>query len=156
MRDKLLTKRCASSLKPLCRVEFIGFHYMPHAEDGSEVENALSDFYQRLAEAMSKANLDLNAITKTREELLSAGFINVREEVLRMPIGDWMQDPELKEIGRLFELVVKSAIPDIAMRAIEEGLHWSSREVTILGARARSLGLPMYFPLYIITGQKPA
>jgi hypothetical protein len=107
---------------------------------------------------MSKGNLDLSAITNTREELISAGFINVREEVLRMPIGKWMEDPELKEIGRLFELVVKSAIPDIAIRAIEEGLEdWSSREVTVLGAQAKgSLGSPMYFPLHIVTGQKPA
>lgn len=158
MRDELLTERFASSLKPLCRVEFIGFHYVPHAEDGSEVENALSNFYRRLAEAMLKANLDLNAITKTREELISAGFINVRQEVLRMPIGEWMEDPELKKIGKLFEHVVKSAVPDIAMRAIGEGLDgWSWQEVTVLGAQAKqSLGSPMYFPLHIVTGQKPA
>lgn len=130
---------------------------MPHAEDGSVVENGLFDFYEILANAMSTANLDLNAITKAREELISAGFINVREKVLRMPIGKWMEDRELKEIGSLFETVVRSAIPDIAMRAIEDGLDWSPREVTVLGAKASlSLPSPMYFPLYIVTGQKPA
>jgi hypothetical protein len=130
---------------------------VPHAEDGSVVENDLFDFYEILAKAMSAANLDLNAITKAREELISAGFIKVREKVLRMPIGEWMEDRELKEIGSLFETVVKSAIPDIAMRAIEEGLDWSEREVTVLGAKASlSFPSPMYFPLYIVTGQKPA
>ena len=105
---------------------------------------------------MSNANLDLNAITKAREELKYAGFINIREDVLRMPIGKWMEDGELKEIGCLFEAVVRSAIPGIAIRAIDEGLDWSSREVTVLGARARqSFPSPIYFPLYIVTGQKP-
>lgn len=52
-----------------------------------------------------------------------------------MLIGEWMEDLELKEIGELFEVVVKLAIPDIAMRAIEEGLDdWSSRKVIDLGA----------------------
>jgi hypothetical protein len=138
-------------------VEVVGFHYVPHAEDDSVVENGLFTFYETFARALSNANLDLNAITKAREELKSAGFINVRERVLRMPIGEWMDDRELKEIGSLFEAVVKSAIPDIAVRAIDEELDWSSHEVTVLGATARqSFPSPMYFPLYIVTGQKPS
>jgi len=107
------------------------------------MRNGLFDFYQTLANAMSSVSLNLNAITKSREELISAGFVNVQEKVLRMPIGDWMEDPELKAIGKLFKRVVKSAIPDIAMRTIQEGLGWSWEEVTVLGARAKmSLSSP--------------
>ncbi len=74
-----------------------------------------------------------------------------------MPIGDWMEDPELNKIGELFKRVVNSEIPDTASRAIEDGLGWSSLEVNVLGAKAQgSLGSLMYFPLYIVTGQKPA
>ena len=66
-----------------------------------------------------------------------------------------MEDPKLKEIGEQFQLVLNSAIPHMAARAVEEGLDYSM--LTILAAQAKqSLGSPMYFPLYIVTGQKPA
>ena len=121
------------------------------------MENHLSDFYKLFARAMSVAGLDLNAILKAREELESAGFINVREMVIKMPIGDWMEDGELKEIGHLYEDVMRSSIPGTAMRAIIENMDWSWLEVTVLGALAKHNSFPtsMYFPLHIVTGQKP-
>jgi hypothetical protein len=74
---------------------------------------------------MEKHNFNLQAITAVTSELESAGFINVRESVLKMPIGGWHDDPELKEIGEIFRLVMKEAIPEIGMRVIQENLGWS-------------------------------
>ncbi|KAH8587641.1 hypothetical protein B0O99DRAFT_394047 [Bisporella sp. PMI_857] len=120
------------------------------------MENGLFTFYKTFARAMSNANLDLNAITKACEELKSAGIINIREKFLRMLIGEWMEDRELKKIGSLFEAVVNSAIPDISVRVIDEELDWSSREVTVLGATARqSFPSPMYSHCTLSQVKKP-
>jgi hypothetical protein len=135
------------------------FHYLPHTEDGSIVKNGNFNFHQTLAEAMEKQNFNLQAITATTGELKSAGFIHVQEIVLEMPIGDWHEEPELKEIGVYFRTVMKEAIPEIGTRVIQENLGWSRDELLVLGAKAtQSLYLPSrtYFPFHIIIGQKPA
>jgi hypothetical protein len=86
------------------------------------VNNGNFEFHQTLATAMGKQNFNLQAITAATSELESAGFINVRERVLKMPIGGWHDDPELKEIGGTFRLVMKESIPEIGMRVIQENL----------------------------------
>jgi hypothetical protein len=123
------------------------------------VNNGNFEFHQTLATAMEKHNFNLQAITAATSELESAGFINVRERVLKMPIGGWHDDPELKEIGEIFRLVMKEAIPEIGMRVIQENLGWSWEQMMVLGGKAKgSLDLPFrtYFPLHIVIGQKPA
>jgi hypothetical protein len=123
------------------------------------VNNGNFEFHQTLATAMGKQNFNLQAITAATSELESAGFINVRERVLKMPIGGWHDDPELKEIGGTFRLVMKESIPEIGMRVIQENLRWSWEQMTVLGGKAKeSLDLPFrtYFPLHIVIGQKPA
>jgi hypothetical protein len=138
----------------------VDFHYLPHhAEDGSIVKNGNFDFHQTLTEAMAKRNFDLHAVTNAVNKLDSAGFINVQEKVLKMPIGGWPEDPELKKIGEVFRLVMEDAIPEVGMRAIQESLDWSWEQMMVLGAKAKqSLDLPVqtYFPLHIVIGQKPA
>jgi hypothetical protein len=107
---------------------------------------------------MGVDGLDLYAITETSKELESARFINVSRTIIDMPVGQWQQDPELKNIGGAFEEVVRSDIPNIGMREIQENLGWSWEEVVVLGAHAKqsldsSSGIS--FPLHIVIGQKP-
>lgn len=33
-------------------------------------------------------------------DMTRAGFINLREEVFRTPLGEWSSDPNLRELGR--------------------------------------------------------
>jgi hypothetical protein len=73
------------------------------------VNNSNFEFHQTLATAMEKHNFNLQAITAVTSE----------------PIGGWHDDPELKEIGEIFRLVMKEAIPEIGMRVIQENLGWS-------------------------------
>jgi hypothetical protein len=88
--------------------------------------------YTRLAEAIAMDGLDLHAIIKLPEELETAGFINVNQSIIDIPVGGWWQDPELKAIGKEFEKVVRSEIPSIGMREIQENLGWSWEEVVVL------------------------
>ena len=101
------------------------------------MNNGNFEFHQTLATAMEKHNFNLQAITAATSELESAGFINVRERVLKMPIGGWHDDPELKEIGETFRLVMKEAIPEIGMRVIQENLGWSWEQMMVLGGKAK-------------------
>ena len=123
------------------------------------MKNGNFEFHQTLAMAMEKDNFNLQAITTATSELDSAGFINVREKVLKMPIGGWHDDLKLKKIGEIFRFVMKEAIPETGMRVIQENLGWSREQMMVLGGKAKeSLDLPFqtYFPLHIVIGQKPA
>jgi hypothetical protein len=154
----MLTSHFFRCLKPGAWIEVINFKY-PLCGEGDEIfESELIDFYTRLDEAMAVDGLDLNAITKTPAELKSAGFISISVTMIDIPVGGWRQGPELKAIGKIFEEVVRSDIPNIGMREIQENLGWSWEEVVVLGALAkRSLdsSTGISFPLHIIIGQKP-
>jgi hypothetical protein len=51
------------------------------------MNNSLFKFYNKLLEAMAALGLNFNAITQTCEELTAAGFVNINQKVLSMPIG---------------------------------------------------------------------
>jgi len=116
----------------------VDFHYIPHhAKDGLIVRNGNFDFHQTLTEAMAKRKLDLHAVITVANKLDSAGFSNVRERVLKMPIGGWHDEPELKEIGEFFRSAMKEAIPEIGMRAIQENIGWSWEQMIVSGGMAK-------------------
>jgi hypothetical protein len=139
-------------------MEVVNFKYPSYGDGNTIFESDICGFYTRLAEAMAVDGLDLHAIIKVPEELECAGFINVNRSIIDIPVGEWQQDPEMKAIGKEFEEVVRSEIPSIGMREIQENLGWSWEEVVVLGALARrSLGFStaISFPLHTVIGQKP-
>ena len=154
----LLISHSTRSLKPGAWIEVINFKYPSYGDANTILERGICGFYTRLAEAMAVDGLDLHAVIKVPDEFETAGFINISRSIIDIPVGGWRQDPELKAIGKIFEEVVRSEIPSIGMREIQENLGWSWEEVVVLGALARrSLGFStaISFPLHTVIGQKP-
>ncbi|GKT88578.1 regulator of secondary metabolism [Colletotrichum tofieldiae] len=44
---------------------------------------------------------------KTKELLESAGFVNIKEEVINLPINPWREDERDRELGQRFNMVLQ-------------------------------------------------
>ncbi|KAG4430286.1 hypothetical protein IFR05_014233 [Cadophora sp. M221] len=101
---------------------------------------------------------NLNAF-KLADEMRQAGFVDVQDVALKIPLGVWPKTKQYKLAGLYWRENISDGIKSIANRAFVSGLGWSveALEVFLVDVR-KSLydaSKHVYFPLRIITGRKP-
>lgn len=75
------------------RPEFLAF-------DGSHAGAAMARWVAATAEGLRRLRLDPGAVTKCAAVLGAAGFADVHERILPVPVGSWALDPKYKRVGR--------------------------------------------------------
>ena len=48
----------------------------------------------------AKSGKNIDTVEKLRPRIEAAGFTNIHEKVYKVPIGDWVKNPLLKEAGK--------------------------------------------------------
>jgi hypothetical protein len=96
---------------------------------------------------------------RMKEQAEAAGFINVTVKYLRMPIGTWPKNKQLRQSG-LYTLVgFLDGISGLSIRTFTHGLGWRVEEMEVLLAHVRNecqnRRIHSYFPIYVVCGQKP-
>ena len=81
-----------------------------------------------------------------------AGFVNVEEHILKLPVGPWPKDPRLKKCG-MFEMVnMTEGISGLTTMLFTRALGWSREEVEVFLAdvrkEAKEKGIHSYYHLY--------
>ncbi|QMW33970.1 hypothetical protein G4B84_009436 [Aspergillus flavus NRRL3357] len=131
----------------------------------AEWEGELSDeSYVRqwnchLVDGMNIFGKSINVVEELVEKLKAAGFVGVREDVLKVPVGPWPKDPRLKELGRWMQIQTMDAIEPLPLALFPRVLGWSEQESRILFSKARQEFKEMKRQLYVYThfiyGRKP-
>ncbi|KAF5650286.1 methyltransferase [Fusarium sp. NRRL 25303] len=92
------------------------------------------------------------------ESMKEAGFVNVEEEEIKVPIGGWPEDPKLKEAGQYFQAAILQDVEGTLM-FIANLLGWSKEEIHVFAARyrreIRSKKVHGYFRGQVVWAQKP-
>ncbi|OCT50058.1 putative SAM dependent methyltransferase [Cladophialophora carrionii] len=106
----------------------------------------------RIAEDMAKATgRDFKISTKMKHLIEEAGFVDVQEQKVKMPLGPWASDPKLKDIGRFFERFYKTGLQGWLMHICTRFLGKKPEEVNSWCAKAfqeiNSRQYRYYFPL---------
>jgi hypothetical protein len=73
---------------------------------------------------------------KLLEYAKTAGFIHTHEEVVKVPIGPWAKDPELKEIGMMNLIQGLDGLEAFSLK-IFMMLGYSEQEITVMLAQVR-------------------
>lgn len=81
--------------------ERVEVDFEPRCEDGTMPRACkLVQWYGDLKNATEKANRSIRfRVTESKEQLLRQGFVDVKEEIIRLPINGWPQDRHLKSLG---------------------------------------------------------
>ena len=112
-----------------------------------------------LHEASRKIGKSLNVAYMHKKWLEDTGFVDVREEVYKTPIGVWPKDPKLKEIGRFQRAQALDAVDSYTLALFTRVLGHSLQETQALIERVKcevaDPKLHLYSAQYVIYGRKP-
>lgn len=140
-------------LKPGGFIELVDIVSSPQADDNSiPVNSQLIRFFHLIADGRRQVGKDLRAMHLWRTQLEAAGYINVQERVLKLPIGGWPKDPRLKEAGSLkldtlqvhialfgtsasffeVDIVIQKLLRNVAPGFFARVLRWKATEANML------------------------
>jgi len=93
---------------------------------------AFRKFLEFVRDGVANLGSDLNGVTKLHGMMAEAGFVNIREEKLKLPIGTWARDKNLKVAGLFWRTAIMDGLMAVAKRPLEKGLGWTLAEIEVL------------------------
>ncbi|KAK4662350.1 uncharacterized protein QC763_700430 [Podospora pseudopauciseta] len=68
------------------------------------------EWVTKLDDASKMFGKQINVANRHKQWMIDAGFEDVQEKVIRIPIGPWAKDPHLKELGRFEQLHMQMSV----------------------------------------------
>ncbi|KFY83898.1 hypothetical protein V500_09805 [Pseudogymnoascus sp. VKM F-4518 (FW-2643)] len=157
-----LARQCYTHTKSGGWVEFKDWDLHITSPDNSLPKDSYLYQYHKLVEdAIAKMHREYAPGPNLKKWAEEAGYVNVTERIIPLPIGVWPKDKELKEIGAWNYLCLIEGLEAICMRLFTAVLEWSAEEVLVFLTKVRSelkdLKKNNFHPqytYYVVTGQK--
>ncbi|KAJ4288843.1 hypothetical protein N0V88_007172 [Collariella sp. IMI 366227] len=129
-------------------------------DDGSVPEDsALSRWNKLMVEAAAKNGANLDSVLGYKQQLIDAGFKNVRQVNFKWPSNTWPKERKWKEIGAFANINMTAAVQGLTMLLFTQVLGWSTIEVEVLLVDVRkdlkNRDYHAYWPMCVVYGQKP-
>ncbi|KAJ4250118.1 hypothetical protein NW762_011928 [Fusarium torreyae] len=158
-RDLLLQRAFQYTL-PGGYIEIQGANANLKSDDGT-IEKApnAQTWIKYLREACTKFGKPANLSHEWKSRMIKAGFVDVHQEIRKVPIGAWPKDPKVKEIGKYQAIQEVKAIDSYTLKLFEHALGWTIKEILVLLAKVkqelRDPEVHVYLPVHITWGRKP-
>ncbi|RDW72979.1 S-adenosyl-L-methionine-dependent methyltransferase-18 [Coleophoma cylindrospora] len=142
-------------------MEHVEIDLMPRCDDGSLPSNsALMDWGRYLLDATNRAYKPLAYNTETRADLERQGFVEIQEQVIKVPLNPWPTDPHLKDIGRWYNLGLVQGLEAVSLGPLTRVFGWKKEDVDRLVAEAKkelcSRRYHTYCNMHIWIARRPA
>ena len=98
----------------------------PRCDDGTLRSNSrINEWYNYLKDATDLAGRPIAFQNHTKEMLLAAGFIDIREQIIRAPLNGWATDPHQKQIGRWYNIGLVEGLEALSAAPLTRINRWS-------------------------------
>ncbi|CAI4213998.1 unnamed protein product [Parascedosporium putredinis] len=125
-----------------------------HHAPGSAIER-WTDLWLQVG---SKIGVTFQAAEESYDAITAAGFVNVEQRILKVPLGPWAKDKQYKNWGQWYLAFILQGIEGFAVRSFTEVLGWSIEEAHLFLAEMRKNlqdpSIHAYSELRIVYGQK--
>jgi trans-aconitate methyltransferase len=111
-------------LKPGGWLEHIEIDLRPQYAPGANNSRMLDEWYEYLDGATSRIHKRLEYPQNLRELLTNAGFVDIEEEVIRLPLNEWPEDESQKFIGRWYNLGLIQALEALTLGPLSRSYEW--------------------------------
>lgn len=112
-----------------------------HCDDGTlPADSLMAGWGPNFNKVAATTGKPLDTVDTMRAAIENAGFINVREKVYKVPVGDWAKNPILKEAGRVNKAQLLQGMEGYGMYLLTKfGLPepWSPEQVQVYLAKVR-------------------
>ncbi|PGH18639.1 hypothetical protein AJ79_00418 [Helicocarpus griseus UAMH5409] len=155
-----LLRQAYDNLEPGGWFELQDFEVWGYCDDGS-IEKATAGLLwrEKVIEASQKFGKDMKVVHKYADMMKEAGFVDVKDDIYKVPLSPWAKDKKLKEIARYQQLVMIESVEAYTLALFTRVLGWSPEEVHVLMASVKNeikdLSIHTYGKMHIVYGQKP-
>ncbi|KAF2752173.1 S-adenosyl-L-methionine-dependent methyltransferase [Sporormia fimetaria CBS 119925] len=136
--------------------------YMPtvYCDDGTmSPDYAFAEWTQTQDKAAMNLGKPLRIANKLKRWYEQAGFVDVHEEVFRLPINSWPKDPRFKMLGKFSAENLLDGLQAFSLQLFQKGLNWTKEEIEVylVGVRQALLdrSVHAYHKVYVVWGRKP-
>ncbi|KAL1968075.1 hypothetical protein VTN77DRAFT_2205 [Rasamsonia byssochlamydoides] len=157
--DRLFS-RAFNHLKPGGYLEMQTGEAMFFSDDGTDAKATNCQvLIKNLHDAAERFGKSLTTIATWKERMIKAGFVDVKSEIYKVPIGMWPKDPKLKEIGKYQHAQQIEAVGTYTLALFTRVLGWTREEVEVLCAMVRNelkdRSLHLYIKAHFVYGRRP-
>lgn len=132
-----LVKRCYDNLAPGAIVEFQDGDFLIYSEDGSTRGTWLERWNTDFAKAATKGGRIVQPGLYLKQWVREAGFGDVYHERIRLPLGVWPKDKQLKEVGAFNLVQLREGLEGFSLALFTRILGWSKDELGVLLSKVR-------------------
>ncbi|KAL1615354.1 hypothetical protein SLS56_011856 [Neofusicoccum ribis] len=131
-----------------------------HSDDDSlPADSAIVEFSETMKKIGNAFDADLETPHRYAEWMKEAGFVNVTERKIKIPLSEWPKDKNLKKVGVLERLNLIEGAESFMLRGFTEKLQRPREEMELLLMRMRKELMANKYHGYIFFvvayGQKP-
>ncbi|KAI9800041.1 MAG: hypothetical protein M1833_003570 [Piccolia ochrophora] len=156
----LFYKQAYKCLKPGAYLEQAEMDITFKCEDNSvPPESAMGRWGPTFLGAAEKFGKSLSIATEMKGHIENAGFVDVVERTIKMPVGPWSSNRRLKEVGLWNQLMCEESIEMWALAMATRILGWDLTKTRLFLAEMRKnlrdRSMHSYFDWVIVTARKP-
>lgn len=142
-------------------LEHVEIDIIPRCDDNTlPVNSPLVGWAQYLIEATARAYRPIAYNTETKAMLERTGFVEIQEQVIKVPLNPWPNDPHLKDIGRWYNLGLTQGLEAFTLGPMTRMSNWTKEDVDRLVAEAKrdicSKKFHTYCNMHIWIARRPA
>lgn len=122
MSKAILSLNQHSSLKPGGWFEFQEQQFQAFCDDGTMPENYLvNEWWKYVAQGIAVFKKDIDAVLKLKQYFSDAGFVNVEEREIKVPLGMWPKDKTMKTAGLYSRASVEDGLEGLSLGTFVKG-----------------------------------
>ena len=125
------------ALQPGGIIEAQDGDFMTYSEDGSTRGSWLEKWNAQFVDAAKQGGRIVQPGLELEKWIREAGFEDIHHERLRIPVGLWPKDKQLKEVGAFNLVQLRQGLEGFSMALFTRVLNWSPDEVQVLLSKVR-------------------
>ncbi|PLN80420.1 methyltransferase [Aspergillus taichungensis] len=158
--DRLFTQALAN-LKPNGWFEIASIEVTSTSDDGTHHKaKCLMEAVENMHTASETFGKSMKTVSTWKGRMEKAGFVNVHEDIYKLPQSPWPKDPKLKEIGRYHQVNMFEAMGPYTYALFTRVLGWPRERIEALVAGSKNelkdLSNHLYTKVHVVYGQRAA
>jgi hypothetical protein len=132
-----------------------------YSDDDKNLDRApyTKEWLGQLSEAAERNGKPINIGCHQKQLMEGGGFADVTERIVKVPIGQWARDPDLKTIGGLERLHLNQSVEAHSLALFTRVLGYSSEQANSLFTKVcnevNDRRLHLYTVYRFLVGKKP-
>lgn len=135
---------------------------VPWCDDNTMPPNwPLRAWSEWMVSAADQAGRPIRIAPSVKRWMEASGYVDVHEEVVKIPVGTWPARPDLKHLGRHFQTLVHDSLAASCYKLFDKVLHWSREDIELFLASVRESlqncrRVHSYYRCYTVYGRRPS